>query len=51
MRTGCSNPNEAMNIFHNAVHLLQLIEEQAEQLALSMLGEVNREEQVGVRYR
>ena len=40
-----------MKKFQNAIDLLQLSEEQAEQLALSILGEVNREEQAGVRYQ
>ena len=40
-----------MRNFENAADLLQLSEEQAEPLGLSMLGEVNREEQVGIKYR
>ena len=32
------------------VELLQLSEEQAEQFRLSMLGKVNREEQVSIEY-
>ena len=31
--------------------LLQLSEEQAEQLGLSVLGDANREEQVSIKYR
>ena len=49
--TGCSSQDEAMRKFQNVVDLLQLSEEQAEQLGLSMLGEVNGEEQVGIKYR
>ena len=40
-----------MRKFQNVVDLLQVSEEQAEQLDLSMLGEVNGEEQVGIKYR
>ena len=49
--TGCSSQDEAMRKFQNVVDLLQLNEERAEQLDLSMLGEVNREEQIGIKYR
>ena len=49
--TGCKSQDEAMRKFQNVVDLLQLSEEQAEQLGLSMLGEVNGEEQVGIKYR
>ena len=45
--TGCSSQDEAMRKFQNVVDLLQLSEEQAEQLSLSMFGE----EQVGIKYR
>ena len=45
--TGCSSQVEAMRKFQNVVDLLQLSEEQAEQLSLSMFGE----EQVGIKYR
>ena len=34
-----------MKNFHNVVYLLQLSEEQAEQLALTMVGEIKRVEQ------
>ena len=33
------------------IDLLQLSEEKTEQLGLSMLGEVNREEQAAIKYR
>ena len=46
-KTGCSSQNEAMRKFQKLIDLLQLTEEQAEQLGLSMLGE----EQVGIKYR
>ena len=46
-KTGCNSQDEAMRKFQNAIDLLQLSEEQAEQLGLSMLGE----EQVGIKYR
>ena len=49
--TGCSSQDEAMRKFQNVVDLLQLSKEQAEQLSLSMLGEENREEKVGIKYR
>ena len=49
--TGCSNQNEALRNFQNVVDLLQMSKEQAEQLSLRMLGEVNREEKVGTKYR
>ena len=49
--TGCSNQDEVMKNFQKVVDLLQLSEEHAEQLGLSMLGEVSREEQVGIEYR
>ena len=48
---GCKSQDEAKRKFQNVVDLLQLSEEQAEQLDLSMLGEVNREEQIGIKYR
>ena len=51
MGTGCSNQNEALRNFQNVVDLLQLSKEQEKQLSLSMLGEVNREEKVGIKYR
>ena len=51
MGTGCSSQDEAKRKFQNVVDLLQLSEEQAEQLDLSMLGEVNEEEQVGIKYQ
>ena len=51
MGTGCSSQDEAVRKFQNVVDLLQLNEEQAEQLDLSMLGEVNGEEQKGIKYR
>ena len=50
VRTGCSNQDEAMGKFQNVIVLIQLSELQAEQLSLSMLGEENRQEQVGIRY-
>ena len=40
-----------MKNFQNKVDLLLLSAEQVEELGLSMLGEVIREEQVGVKYR
>ena len=43
----CSSQDEAMRKFQNVVDLLQLSEEQAEQLGLSVLGA----EQVGIKYR
>ena len=49
--TGCSSQDGAMRKFQKVMDLLQLSEEQAEQLGLSMLGEVNGEEQVGIKYR
>ena len=49
--TRCNNQDEAARNFQNVVDLLQLDEEQAERLGLSMLGEVNREEQVDIKYR
>ena len=51
VRTRFRNQDEAMANFENVIDLLQLSEEQAEQLGLSMLGEENRQEQVGIRYR
>ena len=51
VRTGCSNQEEAMRNFQKVVEMLQLSGEPAEHLRLSMLGEVNREEQVGFNYR
>ena len=50
-KTGCSNQNEAMRNLQNVIDLLQLRKEQAEQLCLSLFGEVNMEEQVGLKYR
>ena len=47
-KTGCNSQDEAMREnLENVIDLLQLSEEQAEQLGLSMLGE----EQVGINYR
>ena len=40
-----------MKNFQNVVDWLQLCEEQAKELGLSMLGEVDKEEQVGIKYR
>ena len=40
-----------MRNFQSVIDLLQLNAEQAEKLSLCMLGEVNREEQVGIGYR
>ena len=51
VRTGCSNQDKAMRNFQNVVDLLQLSGEQAEQLGLSMLGELNGEKRVGIMYR
>ena len=51
MRTRCGDQGEAMRNFLNVIDLPQLNEEQAEHLCLSMLGEVNREEQVGIKCR
>ena len=51
LRTRCSYQEEAMMNFQNVIDLQQLSEEQAEKLVLSMLGELNREEQVGIKYR
>ena len=51
MGTECSSQDEATRNFQNVVDLLQLSEEQAEQLDLSMLGEVNGEEQISIKYR
>ena len=51
VRTRCSYQDEAMMNFQNVLDLQQLSEEQAEKLVLSMLGELNREEQVGIKYR
>ena len=51
VRTKYSNQDETMRSFQNVLYLLNLSEQQAEQLGLSMLGEVNREEQVGINYR
>ena len=48
--TGCINQNKATRNFQNVVDLLQLRKQQEEQLGLSMLGEVNREEQVVIMY-
>ena len=49
---GCNSQDEAMREnLQNVIDLLQLSEEQAEQLGLSMLGEVNGEEQKGIKYR
>ena len=50
VRKGRSNQDEAMRNFQNAIDLLHLDEEQVEQLGLGMLGEVNREQQVGMKY-
>ena len=50
MRTGCTSQVEAMRNFQNVVDFLPLSEDQAEQLRLIMLGEVNRVEQVGNKY-
>ena len=50
VRTRCSNQDEAMRNLQNLIDLQQLSEEQAEQLCLSILGEVNREEKVGIKY-
>ena len=48
MGTECSSQDEAMREnLQNVIESLQLSEEQAEQLDLSMLGE----EQVGIKYR
>ena len=49
--TVCRRQDEAMKNFQNVIDMLHLSEEQAEQLGLSLMGEVNREEQVGIRYR
>ena len=46
-----SSQDEALRNFQNVIELLQLDEEQAKQLGLSLLGEVNREEQVGAKYQ
>ena len=51
VKTGFSNLDEAMRNFQSVIDLLQLSREQAEQLYLSMLGEVNREEQADIKYR
>ena len=51
MRTGCSNQDEAIRKFQNAIDLVQMREEQGEQISLSLLGEVNREEQLGIKYQ
>ena len=40
-----------MRNFMNVIDLLQLSEEQAEHLGLSMLGELTIEEQLGIKYR
>ena len=40
-----------MRNLQNVVNWLHLSEEHVEQLGLSMLGEVSREEQVGIKYR
>ena len=40
-----------MRNFRNVIDFLQLSEELAEQLGLSMLGEVNREVQLRIKYR
>ena len=48
VRTRCSSHDEARRNFQNVIDLLQLTEEQAEQIGLNMLGESNREEQVGI---
>ena len=50
VRTGCSNQAATVWNFQNVIDLLQLKEEQAEQLDLGMVGEVNREGQVGIKY-
>ena len=50
-RTVCSKRDEAMRNFQNVVDLVQLSEEQALQLCMSILGEVNSEEKVGIKYR
>ena len=51
MRTGGSKQGEAMRNFKNVIDLIQLIEEEAEQLRLSMSGEAKRDEQVGIKFR
>ena len=51
VRKRCSKQDKAKRNFQNVVDLLQLSEEQAEHLSLIMLGEVNREVQVGIKYR
>ena len=51
VRTGCSNQDEAMKNFQDVIDLLKVSEAQVEQFGLSMLGEVSREEDVGIKYR
>ena len=51
MRKEGSNKNEALRNFQNVVDLLQLSEEQAEQLGLSIWGKVKKEQQIGIKYR
>ena len=51
MKTVCSNQDEAMRNLQNVINLLQLSAEQSERLGLSMSGEENREEQLGIKYR
>ena len=46
-----SSQNEAMRNFQNVIDLIQLSEEQAEHLGLSLMGELNGEEQVAITYR
>ena len=47
LRTKYGNQDETMRSLQNVPDLLNLSEQQAEQFSLSILGEVNREEQVG----
>ena len=49
--TGCKSQDEAMRKFQNVVDFSEMSEKQAEQLDLSILGEVNGEEQVDIKYR